>query len=90
MASLKSAIAGLALLCVGEAPGVDAPRELRIQPDGIAVVGDGPVQAALVRVCGAPAVVSPGVFRVQPDGIAVVGDGLFELAFGGVALPRLA
>ena len=49
-------------------------------PDGLAALGDGLVQLALVVQGIAEVAVGLGVVLLEPDGLAVLGDGLVQLA----------
>ena len=51
-----------------------------LESDGLAVLGDGLVQLALVTQGDAEVVVGFGVIFLEPDGLAVLGDGLVQLA----------
>ena len=50
-----------------------------LEPDSLAVFGDGLVELALVSQGDAEVVVGFGVVGLEPDRLAVFGDGLVEL-----------
>ena len=57
----------VALRLVGDAPVVVGHGEFRVEPQGLAVVGDGVVKVALGFVGTTPVVVGRGEFRVEPE-----------------------
>ncbi len=60
-----------------------------LEPDRLAVFGDGLVELALVLQGVAEVVVGHGEVGLEPDRLAVFGDGLVELALVARATPRL-
>ena len=62
---------------------------VRLEADGLPVLGDGLVQLALAREGVAEVVVGLGVVLLEADGLAVLGDGLVQLALLARAMPRL-
>ena len=60
-----------------------------LEPDRLAVFGDGLVELALVSQGVAEVVVGLGVVGLEPDRLAVFGDRLVELPLVVRALPRL-
>ena len=62
------------------APVVERRGIVRVEADGLGVVGDGPVVLPLGRPGPAPVDERSGLVRVESDDLAVVGHGLVRLA----------
>jgi hypothetical protein len=62
----------LALAFVGDATIEVGLEQLRIEPNGLSVVGNGLVKFTLLQVGVASVEVGRGVLRVEPDGLRVL------------------
>ena len=74
------ALSWLTLLAVGQATVVIRLGILRVEANGLGVVGDGLVERRPSYRRRCPGCSTPRLFRVEADGLGVVGDGLVELA----------
>ena len=77
--NISRALGIIALLLEDDAEVAVGLGVVGLEPDGLAVVGDGLVQLPLVAQGDAEVVVGLGVVGLEPDGLAVVGDGLVQL-----------
>src|SRR5689334_10589884 len=70
----------LAIVAVGDAARAVQPQQIRIEPDGFAVVSDGRLPPVLFRDQPLPEMRLPplaetkGVFRIDGDGLGEIGD----------------
>ena len=69
---------------MGEAAIVESDGVVRVEPDCLAVVGEGALKIALGSVRATSIEIGQRVFRLQPDRLAVVGNGAVEIALGAV------
>jgi hypothetical protein len=70
----------VALLVVCDAPSVEGVIRFGIEPDYLAVVGDGVVVVAIVHISYAPIENRAWVFRIKSYGLTVVSDSALKIA----------